>query len=142
VLLMAGKGADGVLFLCVANSSRSQMGEGLARSMLSDGPEIWSAGSQPTRVHPLAVRAMRDAGIDISGHFSKSVDSIDRDRVGTVITLCAEEVCPVFPGRVVRHHWPLPDPAAATGSEEDQLESFRRVRDDLRARLEQFFARV
>lgn len=136
MLLMAERGEpSGFLFLCVANSSRSQMAEGLARHMAPEGLEVGSAGSRPTRVHPLAVQAMREAGIDISAHRSKSIDEIDKDRIGTVVTLCAEEVCPVLPGAVQRHHWPLEDPAAATGSEQERLEAFRRVRDQIRARL-------
>lgn len=129
-----------ILFLCVANSSRSQMAEGLARTMLPGGTQVWSAGSEPTQVNPLAVRAMEEIGIDISGRRSKSVEEIDRDRIGTVVTLCAEEVCPVFPGDVVRHHWPFRDPAAATGSEDDRLEAFRSVRDEIRSQLQDYFA--
>ena len=129
----------GILFMCVANSSRSQMAEGFARILAPEGVEVSSAGSQPSRLNPLAVRAMQEIGVDISSHWSKSVDEIDKDRVHTVITLCAEEVCPVFPGQVERHHWPFEDPAAAKGTEEDQLASFRRVRDQIRAKLEEYF---
>lgn len=137
---MAGGGSpSGILFLCVANSSRSQMAEGLARRMAPPGVEVWSAGSEPTRLNPLAVAAMAETGIDISAQQSKSVDSIAKDRVGTVVTLCAEEVCPVFAGEVVRHHWPFEDPAAASGSPAEKLEAFRRVRDQIRRRLETFF---
>jgi arsenate reductase len=124
---------DAILFLCVANSARSQMAEGLARSMAPER-EFVSAGSQPTRVNPMAIEVLRELGIDIAGHRSKSVDCIDRSRIGTVVTLCAEEVCPVFPGDVARHHWPLPDPAAVLDDAE-RLDAFRRVRDELRARL-------
>jgi arsenate reductase (thioredoxin) len=129
----------GILFLCVANSSRSQMAEGFARQMAPSGVEVWSAGSEPTRVNPLAIEVMKDAGIDISSHSSKSVDSIAKERMGTVITLCAEEVCPVFPGPVARHHWPLEDPAVLSGSHAEKLDAFRRVRDEIRRRLEAFF---
>jgi arsenate reductase len=128
-----------ILLLCVANSSRSQMAEGFARLMAPAGTEVYSAGSEPTVVNPLAVQAMREVGIDISSHRSKCVDEIDKDRIGTVITLCAEEVCPIFPGPVERLHWPFPDPAAASGSEEERLAAFRRVRDQIRSKLEEFF---
>jgi arsenate reductase (thioredoxin) len=124
-----------VLFLCVANSARSQMAEGIARSLAPPGVTVSSAGSRPSSVNPLAVRVLDEIGIDIRGHRSKSVDSIPPEGIDAVVTLCAEEVCPVFLGRAHRVHWGLPDPAAATGSEQERLESFRRVRDELRQRL-------
>lgn len=130
---------DVLLFMCVANSSRSQMAEALARNMAPAGLEIMSAGSEPTRVNPFAVQAMADEGIDISDARSKSVDEIPQQRVKTVITLCAEEVCPVFPGQVERLHWPFEDPAAVEGSDEEKLASFRKVRDQIRERLEGYF---
>lgn len=123
-----------VLFLCVANSARSQMAEGLARALLGAG--VQSAGSAPSRVNPLAVEAMREVGIDLGGHRSKAVDEIDPATVDTVITLCAEEVCPAWIGRVERLHWPMPDPAAGG------LDDFRRVRDAIRARLLELAART
>jgi arsenate reductase len=129
----------GLLFLCVANSSRSQMAEALARHLAPPGLPVYSAGSDPTQVNPFAVQAMNEIGLDISSHRSKSVDQIDKNQIGTVITLCAEEVCPIFPGKVERHHWPLEDPAATTGSDHDKLAAFRRVRDQLRARLTEYF---
>ena len=100
-----------VLFLCVANSARSQMAEGLARGLGGDRLRVQSAGSEPSRVNPLAVRVMAEIGIDLSGHRSKPVAEIDPSTVDTVITLCAEEVCPVFLSAARRLHWPLPDPA-------------------------------
>jgi len=130
----------GLLFLCVANSSRSQMAEGIARQLAPPEVEVMSAGSEPTQVNPFAVRAMRELGIDISEHRSKPVNDVDKDRVATVVTLCAEEVCPVFPGAVQRHHWPFEDPAAASGSDEERLAAFRRVRDQIRGRLEEYFS--
>jgi len=93
-----------ILFLCVANSARSQMAEGLARNLFGDEMRIQSAGSRPSRVNPFAIRVMAEVGIDISGHTSKSVDTISPDDVDLVITLCAEEVCPVFLGRAHRLH--------------------------------------
>ena len=100
-----------ILFLCVANSARSQMAEGLARAMLGPEVTVESAGSAPSRLNPLAVEAMAELGIDISGQRSKPVDEIDTDGLDLVVTLCAEEVCPVLPGRVRRLHWPVADPA-------------------------------
>ncbi len=96
--------STGILFMCVANSSRSQIAEGLARAMAPAGVELFSAGSAPTQVDPLAVQVMAEVGIDISAQRSKSVNDLDKDRIRTVITLCADEVCPVFPGQVVRLH--------------------------------------
>jgi arsenate reductase len=130
-----------ILFLCVANSARSQMAEGLARHLFGDRAVVQSAGSAPSRVNPTAIAVMAELGVDISGHRSKSVDEIDPASVETVITLCAEEVCPVFPGRVERLHWPLPDPAQPGPEGADPartLARFRAVRDDIRSRLEAF----
>ncbi|MBI5067327.1 MAG: arsenate reductase ArsC [Deltaproteobacteria bacterium] len=129
------------LFLCVANSARSQMAEGIARSLAPASVTVSSAGSKPSRVNPLAIRALDELGIDIRGHHSKSVDSVSPDDVEAVITLCAEEVCPVFLGKARRIHWGLPDPAGAGATEEEQLQSFRSVRDELRRRLSVVFGR-
>lgn len=122
-----------ILFLCVANSARSQMAEGLARALLGDRAEVMSAGSAPRQVHPLAVQALAELGIDIAHHQSKNVDTVDPAAVDMVITLCADEVCPVFLGRAKRLHWPLPDPAAVTG--DAALPEFRSVRDTLQKRI-------
>jgi protein-tyrosine-phosphatase len=124
-----------LLFLCVANSARSQMAEGIARSLAPAGVTISSAGSAPSRLNPLAVRALAEIGLDISGQHSKSVVDVPPDGVEAVITLCAEEVCPVFLGKARRIHWGLPDPAGRGATEEAQLQSFRDVRDELRRRL-------
>ena len=129
-----------VLFLCVANSARSQMAEGIARSLAPAGVRISSAGSSPSRVNPLAIRALDEIGIDIRGQRSKSVDVIPPEGVEAVISLCAEEVCPVFLGKARRFHWGLPDPAGASGTEEERLQAFRNVRDELRRRLSILFA--
>lgn len=129
----------GVLFLCVANSARSQLAEGIARSLAPAGVTIWSAGSQPSRVRPEAVAALAEIGIDISGHRSKSVSEVPADQVDTVITLCGEEECPVFLGNARRLHWGLPDPAGVGGSEGASAEAFRRTRDELRRRLAAVF---
>lgn len=130
-----------VLFLCVANSARSQMAEGLARSLAPEGVTISSAGSSPSRVNPLAIRALDELGIDIRSQRSKSVDEIEPSGVDAVVTLCAEEVCPVFLGKARRVHWGLPDPAGARKDEAEQLQAFREVRDELRRRLAVVFAR-
>jgi arsenate reductase len=130
-----------VLFLCVANSARSQMAEGIARSLAPAGVTVSSAGSKPSSVNPLAIRALDEIGLDIRGHSSKSVDDVSPDRVEAVITLCAEEVCPVFLGKARRVHWGLPDPAGAGATEEEQLQAFRDVRDELRRRLAVVFGR-
>jgi arsenate reductase len=131
----------GVLFLCVANSARSQLAEGIARSLAPPGVTVWSAGSQPTRVRPEAIAALAEIGIDISAHRSKSVSEIPAAEVDTVITLCGEEECPVFLGRARRVHWGLPDPAGAGGSEADRADAFRRTRNELRRRLGVLFGR-
>jgi arsenate reductase len=125
-----------VLFLCVANSARSQMAEGLARTLFGSVVRVQSAGSAPSVVHPNAIAAMREIGIDITGHRSKSIAELDPSAVDVVVTLCAEEVCPVLPGAVTRVHWPIPDPATGDAS----VARFRRVRDELRVRLWTFAA--
>ncbi|HXH04958.1 MAG TPA: arsenate reductase ArsC [Vicinamibacterales bacterium] len=127
-----------ILFLCVANSARSQMAEGLARRMFGERARVQSAGSAPYAVNPLAIRALAELGIDISHHRSKHVDEIDPASVEVVITLCAEEVCPVFLGHAERIHWPLPDPSFAPGGDEERLARFREVRDEIARRLEAF----
>ena len=126
----------GLLFLCVANSSRSQMAEGLARARFGDRFPIASAGSSPARVNPFAIAALDEVGIDISGHRSKSVDTIDPGSVDLVVTLCSEAVCPAFLGTARRLHWPLPDPARAAGSDAERLGAFRAIRDGIARRLE------
>jgi arsenate reductase len=130
-----------LLFLCVANSARSQMAEGIARSLAPTGVTISSAGSKPSQVNPLAIAALAEVGIDIRGHHSKSVATIPPDGVDAVITLCAEEECPVFLGKARRIHWGLPDPGGAGLSDEQKLQSFREVRDELVRRLQVVFGR-
>jgi arsenate reductase len=113
------------------------MAEGLARRLFGDTVRVQSAGSNPSRVNPLAIEVMAEVGIDIVGHTSKSADTIDPTTVDTVITLCAEEVCPLFLGQATRLHWPIPDPAGHEGeSHEQQLERFRAAREQIRERLE------
>ncbi|MGE5183937.1 MAG: arsenate reductase ArsC [Acidobacteriota bacterium] len=131
-----------MLFLCVANSARSQMAEGLGRMIFGDRATVQSAGSEPSRVNPYAIEVMREIGADLTGHASKSVATIDPATVDTVITLCAEEVCPAFLGRARRLHWPIPDPASPdpTIARDELLRRFRSARDTIRARLEAFAA--
>jgi len=117
------------------------MAEGIARSLAPEGVKISSAGSKPSRVNPVAIRALDELGIDIRAQVSKSVDDISPDGVDAVVTLCAEEVCPVFLGKAHRLHWGLPDPAGVGSTEEEQLQAFRDVRDELRRRLTVVFAR-
>jgi arsenate reductase len=128
-------GPRSLLFLCVANSARSQMAEGVGRHVFGDRIRVQSAGSQPSHVRPEAIEVLRELGIDISAHQSKSVETILPDSVDAVITLCAEEVCPVFLGQATRLHWGLPDPAGVEGDPEARLHAFRRVRDELLKRL-------
>jgi arsenate reductase len=114
------------------------MAEGLARRLLGAGVPVQSAGSSPSRVNPYAIEVMREVGIDLGSHRSKSVETIDASTVGLVITLCAEEVCPVFLGDVRRLHWPIEDPASddASLSRDQMLARFRRARDEIREKLE------
>jgi len=124
-----------ILFLCVANSARSQIAEGLARQIFGSKASIQSAGSQPGSVNPNAIQVLKEVGIDISGQHSKSVETIASDQLDLIITLCAEEVCPIVPGKISKLHWPLPDPAGATGDGETILVKFRECRDQITQRL-------
>ncbi len=128
----------GILFLCAGNSVRSQMAEGIARALAPADVRIASAGSRPAGVHPEAIAVMKEIGIDISGQYSKDISGIPPEGIDTVITLCGEEECPLFPGRVRRIHWGLPDPAAAGGGRQRRLDGFREVRDELRRRIGDF----
>lgn len=132
----------GILFLCVANSARSQMAEGLARALLGADCVIQSAGSRPTLLSPHAIEVLRESGLDIGAQHSKSVETIDPKTVDLVITLCQEEICPVFLGSAERLHWPIADPASpgATLPREEMLRRFRRARDEIRLRLEELRA--
>jgi arsenate reductase len=128
---------ESVLFLCVANSARSQMAEGLARQIFGESVRVQSAGSAPSRVNPYAIRAMAELEIDLGDHSSKSVDTIDAKTVDLVVTLCAEEVCPVFLSDAIRLHWPLRDPDRSDEdlSDEQRLHHFRVARSELRLRI-------
>ncbi|MFZ4594152.1 MAG: arsenate reductase ArsC [Verrucomicrobiaceae bacterium] len=125
-----------ILILCTGNSCRSHLAEGLLRAAVGGRYRVASAGSRPAGyVHPLAIRAMSEIGLDISAHQSKHMDEFLSQDVETVITVCgnADQACPIFPGQLNRHHWPFDDPAHAAGTEEEQLAVFRRVRDEIKA---------
>lgn len=129
-----------VLILCTANSARSQMAEGLLRQEAGPSCQVFSAGTKPTRVRPEAIAVMREAGIDLSGHHSKSVEEFLGQDFDYVITVCdnARETCPVFPAGTRRIHWSIEDPAVLDGSAEERLEAFRHARDELQRRLRAF----
>jgi arsenate reductase len=132
-----------VLILCTGNSCRSHIAEGFLHAAAGELVNVQSAGSNPTGcVHPLAVKVMAEVGIDISSHRSKHLREFLGQPVHTVITVCGnlDQSCPVFPGQVKRYHWPFLDPAKATGSEEEILDSFRRVRDEMRRVFEAYAA--
>ena len=131
-----------VLFLCTGNSARSQMAEGLLREMAGEMLDVFSAGVSPTNVRPEAIAAMREIGIDISRHRSKSVDEFTDQGFDYVITVCdnAREQCPIFPGQAKQIHWSFDDPAAVEGDELTRLAVFRRVRDEINEHLRLFVA--
>ena len=137
-----GSHRRGVLFLCTANSCRSQMAEGFARHRAGTHCRIFSAGTAPREVHPLAVRVMQEAGIDIAGQYSKTLAAVPLDEIDQIVTLCgnADEQCPVLAGPAKRIHWPIADPASAQGTEEEVLSAFRKVRDQISARVEDLFS--
>ena len=127
-----------IVFLCVANSARSQMAEALARRVFGPDTEIASAGSMPTFVHPMAIEVLSELGIDHTPATSKGTAAVEWQNVDFVVTLCADEVCPVHVGPGKRLHWPFSDPAGSLGSEVEKLALFRMVRDQIAARLEQW----
>lgn len=130
-----------ILFMCVANSARSQLAEGLARAIFGPDAHIESAGSKPGRLNPFAVQALKEINIDISRHSSKSTDDLAPESIAKldyVITLCAEEVCPIMVSKAKKLHWPLKDPAGHEGTDEEKLGRFRETRDQIKARLMEF----
>jgi arsenate reductase len=133
-----------VLFLCTHNSARSQMAEGFLRARAGDRFEVTSAGTEATRVNPLAVQAMAEVGVDLSGHTSKTLDRFVGEPWDYVITVCdsANQRCPVFPGRTQRLHWSFEDPSAATGTDAERLVVFRKVRDQIAGRIERWLAEI
>jgi arsenate reductase len=126
-----------ILFMCVANSARSQMAEGITRWLAPPGVEVYSAGSAPTKIDPLTVEVMAEVGIDMSHHFSKGGDAIPVERIDALITLCADEYCPTIPGLRLRLHWALPDPVGA--DHDARMAAFRAARDELTRRIETLF---
>jgi len=126
-----------VLILCTGNSARSQMAEGLFRQEAGDRYEVFSAGTHPSHVRPEAIAVMKEIGLDISGHRSKSVEEFAGQEFAAVITVChnAKESCPVFPGGTQRLHWPFEDPALVQGSEEERKAAFRKIRDLIHERI-------
>jgi len=129
----------GILFLCVANSARSQIAEGIGNRLAPADVEIYSAGASPSRISSYAIRVLAEIGIDATHQYSKPIEAIPLERIGTVITLCAEQVCPTVPPRVQRLHWPIADPSGMSVLEADVLVGYRRVRDELWSRLSSFF---
>ncbi len=131
-----------IIFLCVANSARSQIAEGLARATAPAGWSISSAGSHPSTLNPLAVTVMADIGIDISDHRSKGLDEVSVENADIVVTLCVEEACPTTPPSVERIGWARPDPAVAGGTEAERLEAFRRTRSGIEERIARLWQRI
>ncbi len=129
-----------VLFLCVHNSARSQIAEGLLRALAGDRFDVFSAGSEPTQISSFAISAMQERGIDISPQRSKNLDEFVHEKFDYVITLCAEQVCPVFLNATTRLHWALPDPSAAEGDAETKLAAFRKTMTEIENRLRDFLA--
>lgn len=132
-----------ILFVCTGNSCRSQMAEGFARVMLPEGWTVMSAGTIAAGIHPLTVEAMREAGIDISDQYSKTLEDIPEERVDHVVTLCgdARERCPIFPNAREREHWPIEDPIRTAHAPEGR-DVFRRVRDEIRSRVKELSTRL
>lgn len=128
----------GILFLCTGNSCRSQMAEGFARKMLSKDLKIFSAGIEPKRIHPIAIKVMQEIGVDISKQKSKNISEIPIGEIDIVVTLCrdAAERCPIFPGKVERIHWEIEDPAKAQGSDKEIAIVFRKIRDKIKSYIE------
>ncbi|MDD5503149.1 MAG: arsenate reductase ArsC [Candidatus Thermoplasmatota archaeon] len=132
-----------ILFICTHNSARSQMAEGLINALYGGKFKAFSAGTNPIGVNPHAIRAMAEIGIDISGHHSKRLTEFLGKKIDYVITVCdsANESCPVFPGAANRLHWSFPDPSAVKGSETAKMDAFRKVRDDIKSKIGEFFGK-
>ena len=131
-----------VLFVCTGNSCRSQMAEGILRHYGKDKFEVFSAGLEPSYIHPLAIKAMAESGIDLTGQHSKTVNELLEEEFSYVITVCdsAKERCPVFPGKYNAIHWSIEDPASAEGTETERMKDFRIVRQDIRERINHFIS--
>ena len=134
-----------ILVLCTGNSCRSHMAEGFLRAAVGEAADVFSAGSKPAGyVHPLSIKVMAEAGVDLSAHTSKHMNEFLTCRIDAVITVCgnADQVCPMYPGQVARFHWGFDDPAHAQGTEEQVLAEFRRVRDEIKAKFTEYGKRV
>lgn len=129
-----------ILFLCVANSARSQMAEGLAKNLLSNDFIIHSAGSKPSSVNPYAIQVMNEIGIDISKQCSKSVDDFNADDFDYIVTLCAEEICPFVHSKAKRLHWPFLDPANKENDPQKSIHNFRKIRDEIGEKIKSYFS--
>ena len=131
-----------ILFLCAANSCRSQMAEGFAHKLAPQGIRVYSAGTEPKQVHPLATQVMKELGVDISDQRSKGLEAVPLEKIDLVITLCGEaaESCPTLPKNTEHLHWPITDPGLVQGDEEVVLKIFRQVRDEIRARVEKLLS--
>lgn len=140
--MSAAPAAPGVLFLCIANSIRSQMAEALARRLAPKGVAVYSAGVSPGRVSPYALRVLAESGIDASEQYAKPLSAVPYAKIGTVITLCSEDLRASLPPGPQVLRWPLDDPASSARSEDELMDALRRVRDDLEGRLREFFART
>ena len=129
-----------IIFICTGNACRSQIAEGILRSIASDKFDVFSAGSYPSKVHPMSIKVMKNIGIDISSHTSDSISNFLSEKIDIVITVCdnANAVCPVFPGKVERIHWSIKDPFKGWGSDPHDLDNFTRIRDDLNERIKNF----
>lgn len=140
---MPHRRSQSILFLCIGNSCRSQIAEGFARAYAPHGVNIYSAGTSPYFVHPLTIRVMAEKGVDISRQWSKGLDDVPLNKIDTVVTLFEEsdDACPSFPERIRHLHWPVQDPIRAVGDDKRVLSVFRTVRDDIEARVKEFFAR-
>jgi len=132
-----------VLFLCTGNSARSQMAQAFLQKYGADRFEAFSAGLEPSVIHPLTVQVMEEIGVDMSGHYAKGLNEyLGKLHFSYLVTVCsrAEERCPIFPGRVERHHWPFDDPSSMKGTEEEIMAGVRRVRDEIEAAVRDFAA--
>ena len=129
-----------IIFICTGNACRSQIAEGILRSIAGDKFDVFSAGSYPSKVHPMSIKVMKEIGIDITSHTSDPISNFLKENIDIVVTVCnnADKACPVFPGKVERIHWRIKDPFKGWGSDRDDLVNFTRTRDDLNERIKNF----
>jgi len=133
-----------VLFICTHNSARSQIAEGILKSLYSDVFEVFSGGTNPTELNTYAIKVMEELGIDISGQYSKSIGEFRGEVFDYVVTVCdtAKETCPFFPEGMIHLHWSFPDPSKVTGTEEEILQAFRWIRDEIKEHIEKSFGQI